>query len=288
MIKKILFPAVVALALCACDSEQKQDKTASDGTQKTAASESPKKVETEKPAEQPKQVDPYEIDNLAGQNVDTTKPVLITTQMIYEDSEDPEQQLAEYSRYDSDGKIIEYGCITGQFDYEGYIRMFKIYYNGNKIDSIGRKEIYFGLVDAKKDSIFQKGYSIFDQFKEPGQGFLYDADTAINDLDPTSIVSMRKYADSKNDILVRGFAFTYDFSVFKKWDKEKRDEQGRLVHSELKDTRGEEFDDYKIDYTYGEDFVKEKVKHKRRVLVEEEMDESTWNRRITVKYLHKP
>ncbi|MBQ2077562.1 MAG: hypothetical protein II471_08640, partial [Bacteroidales bacterium] len=76
---------------------------------------------------------PYDVDNTSGKYVDMSKPILIT--MKFEET-DPTEALCEYCRYDGQGRIIEYGCLTGQFDYESYVRMFKIHYSGKKIDSI--------------------------------------------------------------------------------------------------------------------------------------------------------
>jgi len=150
-----------------------------------------------------------------------SKPILITAKF----EGDEEETLCEYCRYDAQGRIIEYGCITGQFDYETFIRMFKINYKEEKIDSIQCKEVYHGVASQKMDMIFKEGISFYDQFSGNDIGFILDTDKGVKDLDPHSITSMRTYAESKNDILVREFAWMYDFDSIKKWNKENRDKK---------------------------------------------------------------
>ena len=79
---------------------------------------------------------------------------------------------------------------------------------------------------------------------------------------------MRKYADSKNDILCREFGRIYDFSEIK-WDKQQRDNDGRLISSEFKQTSGQEYDSYKIKYTNKLDQTIMKITHKYRQEEEE-------------------
>ena len=92
---------------------------------------------------------PYDVDNTSGKYVDMSKPIMITMKFVESDSD---ESLCEYCRYDAQGRIIEYGCLVGQFDYETYIRMFKIHYNGKKIDSIQWKEVISGYVKADNDN----------------------------------------------------------------------------------------------------------------------------------------
>lgn len=193
---------------------------------------------------------PYDADNANGKYVVATKPILITAKFEC----DSEETLCEYSRYDAQGRIIEYGCITGQFDYETYIRMFKIHYKGEKIDSIQCKEVFCGIASQKMDLIFKKGISFYDQFTGNDIGFILDTDKAAKDLDTKSLASMRAYADSKNDILVREFAWMYEFDSIKKWNKEKRDKKNNLlIYSEFVDYSGEGESTYKINYSYAID-----------------------------------
>lgn len=192
----------------------------------------------------------YDADNTSGKYLYMSKPILITAQF----DGDEEETLAEYCRYDVQGRIIEYGCITGQFDYETYIRMFKIHYNGEKIDSVQCKEVYYGIASQKTDMIFKEGISFYDQFSGNDIGFILDTDKAPKDLDTKSIASMRAYADSKNDILVREFAWMYEFDSIKKWNKEKRDKKNNLlIYSEFVDYSGEGESTYKINYSYAID-----------------------------------
>ena len=83
------------------------------------------------------------------------------------------------------------------------------------------------MVDPKLGEIFKKGVSIYDQITGEHIGWLHPTDTAVKDLDPYSIASMRQYADTKNDILWRQYGTLYDFSGIEKWTKMERDNQGR-------------------------------------------------------------
>ena len=234
----------------------------------------------------------YDVDNLNGKYVDFSRPVLIMTKNIWKDDDgnldeegEGEGTINEYCRYDSKGRILEYGCMTGQYDYEGYIRMFKINYNGDKIDSVQWKEVYNWMVSEKKDLIFKKGVSLFDQITGQNIGFIHDADKDVNGLDPYSISSMREYADTKNDILERQFGIVYDFNYIK-WDNVQKDGQGRLTYSEYKENRGgDEYLEYKIKYSYGDDYVKKIINKKECVLVEEYLESTDFNYNQTAKYL---
>ena len=221
---------------------------------------------------------PYDVDNNNGQFVDTLKPTLIVM------SGEGYKALQEYARYDGRGRIIEYGCITGQFDYEGYVRMFKLFYNGDKIDSIQWKEVYSGAADKQIDNIFKKGVSIYDRITGNDIGYSHPTDTKITDLDPTSIKSMRKYADTKNDILCREFGRVYDFSEIK-WDKQEYDIFGNIESSEFKETIGEEYDSYKIKYTKQADQTIMKITRKFRQEGEEDLYEGEQSYTLTQNYL---
>lgn len=228
---------------------------------------------------------PYDVDNTrTGKYVDESRPILITAKF----DGDEEETLAEYCRYDAQNRIIEYGCITGQFDYEAYIRMFKIHYKGEKIDSVQCKEVYCGIASQKMDMIFKKGISFYDQFTGNDIGFILDTDKAPKDLDTKSIASMRAYADSKNDILVRQFAWLYDFSTIKEWDKEKKDKEGILIYSELVDYSNEGDESYKINYSYGYcgDYSTKNIVNTSHTEYEGEVYENERNYIITETYLH--
>ena len=95
---------------------------------------------------------------------------------------------------------------------------------------------------------------------------------------------MRKYADSKNDILWRQYRLMYDFSEINKWKTEKRDDQGRLTYSEI--TLDVEYTDtYKINYTYEDGIIKKVVKLKTKGEGEEGPFTSDWNYTLTEQYL---
>lgn len=224
----------------------------------------------------------YDADNTSGKYLFMSKPILITAKF----DGDEEETLAEYCRYDVKGRIIEYGCITGQFDYEAYIRMFKIHYNGEKIDSVQCKEVYYGAASQKMDMIFKEGISFYDQFSGNDIGFILDTDNAPKDLDTKSIASMRAYADSKNDILVREFAWMYDFDSIKKWNKEKRDKKNKLlIYSEFVDYSGEGESTYKITYSYAIDSNTKFINCIQRGEFDGEEYEYERNYTITVTYL---
>ena len=227
---------------------------------------------------------PYDFDNTNGKYVDMSKPIMITMKFIGTDSD---ESLCEYCRYDAQGRIIEYGCLVGQFDYETYIRMFKIHYNGKKIDSIQWKEVISGYVSEKMDLIFKKGISFYDQFAGDVPGYQRDTDTDIKDLDTKSIASMRTYAESKNDILERQFGRLYDFSTVK-WDKEEKDEKlGLPIYSELENDYGDEYESYILAYSYTpDDYTKKIVFHKKRTEFDGDIYENESKYIITEKYLH--
>ncbi|MBQ3832224.1 MAG: hypothetical protein II815_03520 [Bacteroidales bacterium] len=227
---------------------------------------------------------PYDVDNTSGKYVDMSKPILIT--MKFEET-DPNEALCEYCRFDDQGRIIEYGCLTGQFDYESYVRMFKIHYSGKKIDSIQWKEVISGYVSEKMDLIFKKGTSFYDQFAGDVPGYIRDTETDIKDLDTKSIASMRAYAESKNDILERQFGRLYDFSTVK-WDKEEKDEKlGLPIYSELENDYGDEYESYILAYSYTpDDYTKKIVFHKKRTEFDGDIYETENNYIITEKYLH--
>lgn len=226
---------------------------------------------------------PYDADNTSGKYVDMSKPIMITMKFVESDSE----SLCEYCRYDAQGRIIEYGCLVGQFDYETYIRMFKIHYNGKKIDSIQWKEVISGYVSEKMNLIFKKGISFYDQFAGDVPGYQRDTDTDIKDLDTKSIASMRTYAESKNDILERQFGRLYDFSTVK-WDKEEKDEKlGLPIYSELENDYGDEYESYILAYSYSpDDYTKKIVFHKKRTEFDGDIYENESKYIITEKYLH--
>lgn len=226
---------------------------------------------------------PYNVDNTIGKYVDMSKPIMIT--MKFEET-DPDESLCEYCRYDEQGRIIEYGCLVGQFDYETYVRMFKIHYSDKKIDSIQWKEVLCGYASDKKDLIFKKDISFYDQFSDKETGYYRDTDKEAKGLDPNSIASMRAYAGSKNDILERQFGRMYDFSGIKKWDKEKKDKQGRPTYSETKEGYEDEYEIYKVNYSYGDDYTKLSVNFKKRAMFDEEMYESEYDYVVYEKYLH--
>ncbi|MBR4264821.1 MAG: hypothetical protein IKQ46_02065 [Bacteroidales bacterium] len=280
MKKQFIILSVSALTLFSCGGSQNQNSNTTNSTK----TDSVKTVEqqtnqpAEQPVEKPKPPEPYSVDNLSGKFVDNSKPILITR-------EGDLAALCEYCRYDGEGRIIEYGCLTGQFDYEGYTRMFKIHYNGAKIDSIEQKEVYSNLVDEKKDLIFQKDVSIYDKVTGENIGFMYAADKDVKTLDPTSIASMRKYAESKNDILCRQFGPMYDFSGIDKWKTEKRDDQNRLTYSDAT-IENDMTDTYKINYSYGDDFVKKTVKLHQKGEFEGDEVSSDWKYTIKEQYLH--
>ena len=279
-----------ALTLFSCGGAKQNQNGAQTAEMTSKAVVTAQKNETPKPEEKP-EIPPYGVDNFSGNNVDFSRPVLITVNTLWKDDngsfkEDGEPSIAEYCRYDAKGRILEYGCFTGQFDYEGYIRMFKICYSGEKIDSVQWKEVYSGKVEEKKDEIFKNGVSIFDIVTGKNIGFMHEADKDVKDLDPYSPASMRQYADTKSDILERQFGIMYDFSGIKKWDKENRDGSGRLTYSEYKNEFGDgEYEHYKIKYTYGEDFVRRNFTKKQRVEFEGDVDESEYNYVQVEKYL---
>ncbi|MDD6001858.1 MAG: hypothetical protein PUC50_06675 [Bacteroidales bacterium] len=269
----LLIPALALLSCGGGNSNQSQnntDSTSIDG-EKLVSTKTEEQLKYE---QQP----PYDVDNNNGQYVDTLKPTLIVM------SGDGYKSLQEYARYDGRGRIIEYGCITGQYDYEGYVRMFKLFYNGDKIDSIQWKEVLSGAADQQIDNIFKKGVSIYDRITGDDIGYSQPTDTKITDLDPTSIKSMREYADTKNDILCREFGRIYDFSQIK-WDKEQRDINGHLISSEFKETIGEEYDSYKIKYTNEPFQTIMKVTRKFRQEGEEELYEGESSYTLTQTYL---
>jgi hypothetical protein len=136
------------------------------------------------------------------------------------------------------------------------------------------------------DLIFKKDISFYDLFDSDTPGNLRDTDTDVKNLDPHSIASMRAYAESKNDILERQFGRLYDFSCIKRWDKETKDKQGRPTYSESTDDYGDEYENYKVKYSYGDDYTKMSVNLKKRTMFEEEMDENEWNYIIFENYLH--
>ena len=225
---------------------------------------------------------PYDVDNTSGKYLDMSKPIMITMKFVESDSE----SLCEYCRYDAQGRIIEYGCLVGQFDYETYIRMFKIHYNGKKIDSIQWKEVISGYASEKMNLIFKKGISFYDQFAGDVTGYLRDTDTDIKDLDTKSIASMRAYAESKNDILERQFGRLYDFSTVK-WDKEKKDEKlGLPIYSELENDYGDEYESYILAYSYlPDDYTQKIVFHKKHAEFDGDIYENESKYIITEKYL---
>ena len=278
MKKHLFILSLSALTLFSCGGSQKQNQNSTTENAKSADTVKTVEKPAEKPVEKPKPPEPYSVDNLSGKFVDSSKPVLITR-------DGDLAGVCEYCRYDGEDRIIEYGCLTGQFDYEGYIRMFKIHYNGEKIDSVEWKEVYSNLVDEKKDLIFQKDVSIFDKITGENIGFMHEADKDVKDLDPTSIVSMRKYAESKNDILWRQYGVMYDFNCIDKWKTEKRDDQGRLTYSEFVE-ESELTNTYKINYSYGDDFVKKAVKLKEKGEFEGDEINMDYKFTITEKYLH--
>ena len=226
---------------------------------------------------------PYDVDNTSGKYVDMSKPILIT--MKFEET-DPNEALCEYCRFDGQGRIIEYGCLTGQFDYESYVRMFKIHYSGKKIDSIQWKEVLCGYASDKKDLIFKKGISFYDQFSDKETGYYRDTDKEAKGLDPKSNASMRAYAESKDDILERQFGRLYDFSCIKKWDKEKKDNLGFLTYTEIKEGYDEEYEIYKISYSYLTDYTKLSINLQKRTIFDEEIYESEYDYVVYEKYLH--
>jgi hypothetical protein len=227
---------------------------------------------------------PYDVDNTSGKYLDMSKPIMITMKFVGTDSD---ESLCEYCRYDAQGRIIEYGCLVGQFDYETYIRMFKIHYSGKKIDSIQWKEVISGYVSEKMDLIFKNGISFYDQFTDDVPGNLRDTDTEIKDLDTHSIVSIRTYAESKNDILERQFGRLYDFSTVK-WDKEEKDEKlGLPIYSELENDYGDEYESYILAYSYlPGDYSQKIVFHKKRTEFDGDIYENESKYIITEKYLH--
>ena len=225
----------------------------------------------------------YDFDNTSGKYVDTSKPIMIT--MKFEEA-DHIESLCEYCRYDEQGRIIEYGCMVGQFDYETYVRMFKIHYSGKKIDSIQWKEVLSGYASDKKDLIFKKGISFYDQFSSQETGYYRDTDKGVKGLDPKSIASMRAYAESKSDMLERQFGRMYDFSGIKKWDKEKKDNLGLLTYSETKEGYDEEYEIYKINYSYLIDYTKLSINLQKRTIYDGEIYESEYDYVVYEKYLH--
>ncbi|MBQ3689518.1 MAG: hypothetical protein II937_06590 [Bacteroidales bacterium] len=278
MKKTISILSFSALTLFSCGGGTKQNQTTETTAENTTPKEQIVEPKAEQPKEKPKPPEPYSVDNFSGKYIDFSKPVLITRK-------DDLAGVCEYFRYDGENRIIEYGCLTGQYDYEGYIRMFKIHYNGEKIDFVEKKEVYANLVDEKKDLIFKKDVSIFDKITGENIGFTYEADKNVKTLDPNSIASMRKYAESQNDILYRQFGPRYDFSDIDKWTKEKRDDQGRLTYSEIV-VINELTDTYKITYSYGEDFVKKSVKLNQKGEFEGDEINSDWKYNLTEQYLH--
>ena len=295
MKKQLTILSLSALTLFSCGGNQTQNQSGAQSADTTSknveTAQKTEQQETPKPEEKP-EIPPYEVDNFSGKNVDFSKPVLITTNTLWKDEdgslkEDGTPSVAEYCRYDSKGRILEYGCLTGQFDYEGYIRMFKICYSGEKIDSVQWKEVYSGKLEEKKGEIFKKDVSIFDIVTGENIGFIHEADKEVKDLDPYSIASMRHYADTKTDILERQFGIMYDFSVVEKWNKQERDNSGRVTYAEYKNAFGEgEYELYKIKYTYGEDFVKRTFNKKQRVEFEGDFDENEYDYVQVEKYLH--
>ncbi|MBO7652625.1 MAG: hypothetical protein J6S84_07945 [Bacteroidales bacterium] len=227
---------------------------------------------------------PYDVDNTSGKYLDMSKPIMITMKFVESDSD---ESLCEYCRYDAQGRIIEYGCLVGQFDYETYVRMFKIHYSSKKIDSIQWKEVISGYVSEKMDLIFKKGISFYDQFTGDVPGYLRDTDTDVKDLDPYSIASMRTYAESKNDILERQFGRLYDFSTIK-WDKEEKDEKlGLPIYSEFENDYGDEYESYILAYSYlPGDYSQKIVFHKKRAEFDGDIYENESKYIITEKYLN--
>ena len=185
----------------------------------------------------------------------------IPTLITYKWDDGGSEQLGEYCLCDNEGRIIEYGCKTGQFDYDTYIRMCRIYYSGDNVDSIQCKEIYANEVDEKPEimGLFaNSAASIFYKFTDRESGFFYPTDKDVKDFDPKSIASMRDYADNIESNLVRSYYPMYDFSFVEKWEKEKRDDQGRLTYSEYT-IEDELTNKYKINYTYGDGVITKKV-----------------------------
>lgn len=134
-------------------------------------------------------------------------------------------------------------------------------YSGDKVDSIQCKEVYSYEVDEKPEimGLFaNSAASIFYKFTDRGQGVLYPTDTDVKDFDPKSIASMRNYSDNLESNLVRSYYPKYEFSFVEKWEKEKRDDQGRLTYSEYT-IEDDLTDRYQINYTYGDGIVTKKV-----------------------------
>ena len=145
MKKIFLFASALAL-LSACSSgTSTQNQNSNNSNPTTIDSTNQASIAPKNQVETPQSVETYSIDNFSGKYVDFTKPVLITKK-----NDNGDDWICEYCRYDGENKIIEYGCITGQYDYEVYIRMFKINYNGSNIDSVQWKEVYANLVFEKK------------------------------------------------------------------------------------------------------------------------------------------
>ncbi|MBO7597312.1 MAG: hypothetical protein J6T70_09745 [Bacteroidales bacterium] len=185
----------------------------------------------------------------------------IPTLITYKWDDGGSEKLGEYCLCDNDGRIIEYGCKLGQYDYDDYIRMCRIYYSGDKVDSIQCKEVYSYEVDEKPEimGLFaNSATSIFDKFTDREHGVLYPTDKDVKDFDPKSIASMRNYSDNIESNLVRSYYPKYEFSFVEKWEKEKRDDQGRLTYSEYT-IEDELTNKYKINYTYGDGVVTKKV-----------------------------
>ena len=92
----------------------------------------------------------------------------------------------------------------------------------------------------------------------------------------------------KNDILARQFAWLYDFSAIKEWDKEKKDKEGILIYSELVDYSNEGDESYKINYSYGYcgDYSTKNIVNTSHTEYEGEVYESERNYIITETYLH--
>ena len=209
-------------------------------------------------------------------------PTLITTKWDDADL----ARLGEYCICDNEGRIVEYGCKTGQFDYDDYIRMFKIYYSGSKIDSIQSKEIYAHLIDEdpeKREALFNKRVSPFNMITDENAGGICHTDKDVQGFDPKSIASMRKYADNFESNTCRQYYPVYEFTFVEKWEKEKRDDQGRLTYSEY--TIDDDLTNkYKINYTYGDGVVTKKVTLQRTGEFEGDEVNMTNKYTITEKY----
>ena len=131
--------------------------------------------------------------------------------------------------------------------------------------------------------IFKNGASAFNLITKEEDGGRCLTDKDVQNFDPKSIASMRKYADNYESNTCRQYYPKYEFSFVDKWEKEKRDDQGRLTYSEYT-IEDDLTNKYKINYTYGDGVVTKKVTLNRTGEFEGDRVNMTDKYTITEKY----